>query len=78
MFDSSQLSIPDLFLVIEKLQLYIENLNDLMKTSTIENSDQILKKLSEEKNDTALNSPESKKAVDEFMSLFMKDSGIKE
>ena len=78
MFDSSQLSIPDLFLVIEKLQLYIENLNDLMKTSTIDKSDQILKKLAEEKNDEALNSPESKKAVEEFMSLFMKDSGIKE
>ena len=78
MFDSNQLSIPDLFLIIEKLQLYIENLNNLMKTTTIENSDQILKKLSEEKNDEAMNSPESKKAVEEFMSLFMRDSGIKE
>lgn len=78
MFDTNQLSIPDLFLIIEKLQLYIENLNGLMKTTTIENSDQILKKLSEEQNDEAMNSPESKKAVEEFMSLFMKDSGIKE
>lgn len=78
MFDTNQLSIPDLFLIIEKLQLYIENLNGLMKTTTIENSDQILKKISEEKNDDAMNSPESKKAVEEFMSLFMKDSGIKE
>ena len=78
MFDTNQLSIPDLFLIIEKLQLYIENLNGLMKTTTIENSDQILKKLSEEQNDEAMNSPESKKAVEEFMSLFMRDSGIKE
>ena len=78
MFDTNQLSIPDLFLIIEKLQLYIENLNSLMKTTTIENSDQILKKISEEKNDDAMNSPESKKAVEEFMSLFMRDSGIKE
>lgn len=78
MFDTNQLSIPDLFLIIEKLQLYIENLNGLMKTTTIENSDQILKKLAEEKNDDAMNSPESKKAVEEFMSLFMRDSGIKE
>ena len=78
MFDTNQLSIPDLFLIIEKLQLYIENLNGLMKTTTIENSDQILKKLAEEKNDNAMNSPESKKAVEEFMSLFMRDSGIKE
>jgi hypothetical protein len=78
MFDTNQLSIPDLFLIIEKLQLYIENLNGLMKTTTIENSDQILKKLAEEKNDDAMNSPESKKAVEEFMNLFMRDSGIKE
>lgn len=78
MFDTNQLSIPDLFLIIEKLQLYIENLNGLMKTTTIENSDQILKKLSEEQNDEAMNSPESKKAVEEFMNLFMRDSGIKE
>lgn len=78
MFDTNQLSIPDLFLIIEKLQLYIENLNGLMKTTTIENSDQILKKLAEEQNDEAMNSPESKKAVEEFMNLFMRDSGIKE
>lgn len=78
MFDTNQLSIPDLFLIIEKLQLYIENLNELMKTTTIENSDQILKKLSEEKNDNTMNSPESKKAIEEFMSLFMRDSGVKE
>ena len=48
------------------------------ENTAIENSDQILKKLAEEKNDDAMNSPESKKAVEEFMSLFMKDSGIKE
>ena len=35
MFDTNQLSIPDLFLIIEKLQLYIENLNGLMKTRII-------------------------------------------
>lgn len=78
MLDSNQLSIPDMFLITEKLMQYIEQLNDLYKDTTIDNSDQILRKLSEEKNDEALNSPESKKAVDEFMSLFMKDSGIKE
>ena len=78
MLDSNQLSIPDMFLITEKLMQYIDQLNDLYKTTTIENSDQILKKLSEEQNDEAMNSPESKKAVEEFMSLFMKDSGISE
>lgn len=78
MLDSNQLSIPDMFLITEKLMQYIDQLNELYKTTTIENSDQILKKLAEEKNDDAMNSPESKKAVEEFMSLFMRDSGIKE
>ena len=78
MLDSNQLSIPDMFLITEKLMQYIDQLNELYKTTTIENSDQILKKLAEEKNDDAMNSPESKKAVEEFMNLFMRDSGIKE
>ena len=78
MLDSNQLSIPDMFLIVEKLMQYIDQLNELRKTTTIENSDQILRKLAEEKNDDAMNSPESKKAVEEFMSLFMRDSGVKE
>lgn len=76
MFDQSQLSIPDLFLVIEKLEQYILNLNDILETSTIEDSDMILKKLSEEKNDSNLNSDESKKAVEDFMNLLKKENGI--
>ncbi len=76
MFDQNQLSIPDLFLVIEKLQSYITNLNDIIETSTIKDSDQILKKLSEEKGDAQLNSEESKAAVNNFLDLLKRDSGL--
>lgn len=78
MFDQNQLSIPDLFLVIEKLQTYITNLNDIIETSTIKDSDQLLKKLSEEKGDAQLNSEESKKAVNNFLNLLKRDSGLNE
>lgn len=74
MFDQSQLSIPDMFLVIEKLQEYIMNLNEIIKTSTIDDSDQILKKLAEEKDNSVMDNPESKQAIQDFMSLFKKES----
>jgi len=71
---SGQLSIPDLFLVIEKLQQYIMNLSEIIDTTTVKDSDQLLNKLAEEKQDSSLNSEESKKAVEEFMKLFNREN----
>lgn len=76
MFDSSQLSIPDLFLVIEKLQQYIVGLNEIIDSSTIKDSDQILKKLAEENKELKLDDPESQAAVDSFLALMKSKSGI--
>lgn len=73
---SGELSLPDLFLVIEKLQAYIDNLNQMMSDVTIPGSDQILKKLAEDNNNESINSPESKKAVEDFLKLFQKDRGL--
>lgn len=73
---SGELSLPDLFLVIEKLQMYIDNLNQMMSDITIPGSDQILKKLAEDNKNESINSEESKKAVDEFLALFKKDRGL--
>lgn len=73
---SGELSLPDMFLVIEKLNSYIISLNDYLPEVTIAGSDQILKKLAEENSNEEINSPESKKAVDDFMSLFRKDYGL--
>lgn len=75
-FSSNELSLPDLFLVVEKLQSYILNLQDIIDQTTIKDSDAVLQKMAEERNDSAINSPESKAAVDEFMKLFKKDQGI--
>ena len=74
MFDKSQLSIPDMFLIVEKLQQYIMNLNDIIETSTIKDSDSILKKMAEEKNDISLNTPESKEVINDFLKLFYKET----
>ena len=71
---SKDFSSADLFLVIEKLMQYIEQLNSLMETTTIENSDQILKKLAEQKNSTSFESEETKQAVSDFMAIFTRDS----
>lgn len=73
---SGELSLPDLFLVIEKLQLYIDNLNQMMSEISIPNSDQILKKLADENKNNELESEESKKTVEEFMALFKKENGL--
>ena len=79
MFDgSSGLSIPDLFLVVEKLIGYSTSINDLIKETSTPDSDAILQRLADEKNDSSINSPESKEAVENFMRLFKKDAGIEE
>lgn len=75
MFDSNSFTPADTFLIVEKLMLYVDQLQTIYNSTVIKDSDQILKKLSEEKEDVAL-SKESKKAVDEFLAMFKKDSGI--
>ena len=72
------LSLPDMFLVIEKLISYSASLEELVKETSTPDSDAILKKLADEKNDSTLNSPESKEAVESFMRLFKKDAGIED
>lgn len=76
MFDQNQLSLPDLFLVVEKLMSYIQSLDEIAKTTTVKDSDKQLERLAQEKNDANLKSEESKKAVDEFMKLFNREHGI--
>jgi hypothetical protein len=79
LLDTNQLSIPDLFLVVEKLQTYIMNLTDILDSSAIvKDSDKILKKLADEKGDDDLQSEEAKLAVDNFMALFKREKGITE
>ena len=79
MFDGNNgLSLPDMFLVIEKLVGYATSIDDLVKETSTRDSDAILQKLADEKNDSSINSPESKEAVENFMRLFKKDAGIED
>lgn len=76
MFDTNNLSIPDLFLVIEKIMDYINVLNNMKKEVEIKGSDLELRKLADENNNNVLDDPDSKKAVDDFMKLLRGESGI--
>ena len=75
---NSGLTLPDLFLVLEKLMGYINSIDEITKYISIDSSDAILQKLADEKNDSSINSPESKEAVENFMKLFKKDAGIED
>ena len=76
MFDQNSLSIPDLFLVCEKLMQYIEQLNSMKDEVVISGADLELKKIAEENKEVDFNSSENKEAIDSFMKLLYKESGI--
>ena len=78
MFDSNSFTPADTFLIVEKLMQYIDQLNVIYQTTAVKDSDQVLKKLAENKNNDVLASEESKEAVNNFLALFKKDSGIGE
>lgn len=69
----SELSLPDLFICIEKIMSYINELNNMRGDIEIAGSQLELKKLAEEQNDVSLDNPESKEAIDKFMKLFNSD-----
>lgn len=76
MFDQNSLSIPDLFLVCEKIMEYINQLNAIKDEVVIKGADLELKKISEEKKEVDLESKESKEVIDSFMKLLYKENGI--
>lgn len=69
----SELSLPDLFICIEKIMSYINELNSMRGDIEIAGSQLELKKLAEENSDISLDNPESKEAIDKFMKLFNSD-----
>lgn len=73
---SEQFSAADIFLMVEKLMQFIQNLDDILDQASIKDSDKLLKKLAEEKNDATLDSEESREAVNQFMELFKKEKNI--
>ena len=75
-FDSSQMSIQNTFIVIEKIMQYIDQLEGMRDSIVIKGSDLELKKISEETENSELQSEESKQVVANFMKLFQKEHGI--
>lgn len=67
---NSELSVSDLFIVIEKLLQYIDQLEAMKKDVIIPGADLELKKIAEEQGDTSIDSLENREAVEEFMRLF--------
>ena len=78
LLDPNQFTSSDSILLIEKIVQFVSDLSEMMDEVTIKDSDKLLKKLSEENNDSDMDSEESKNMVRNFMDLFKKDSGIKE
>lgn len=78
LLDPNQFTSADILLIVDKLISYINDLNSLMDDVTIKDSDKLLKKISEERGDSDMESEESKNMVRNFMDMFKKDSGIKE
>lgn len=73
---SNEFSAPDKVLLLEKIVAMAGELSDALEEMKVENSDAVLKKIAETKNDENLESPESKKIIEEFMSMFKKDKGL--
>lgn len=71
------ISTADIFIIVEKLISYIQELEEIKDSVTISGSDLELKKLADEKKDSTLGTKESRQAVDDFMKLLQKDNGIK-
>ena len=76
LLDQNSFSNADLFLVVEKLISFTAQIDDLVKEASIKDSDLVLKRLAEEREDDSLSSDESKKVVDDFMKMFRKENGI--
>ena len=78
LFDSSQFSATDSILIVEKLLQYIQDLNCMIKEVEIPDSDKILRKLADEKNDVNFNDPENKQVITDFLNMLKNDSIKKE
>lgn len=72
----SDMSVQDIFLVVDKLYGYIQQLEELKDEVTVVGSDIELRKLSDEAENIDFSDEESKKVVNDFLGLLRKDKGI--
>lgn len=78
LLNPNQFTSSDSILLVEKLISLSKDLSDMLDEVTVQDSDKLLKKISEEQGDSDMESEESKNMVRNFMDMFKKDSGIKE
>ena len=71
---SQEMSLQDVWICVDKIMSYVDQLNQMKDEIQIKGSDFELKKIAESNNEKLLDDPESKQVVDDFMKLFRKDA----
>jgi hypothetical protein len=78
LLDTNQFSAADSVILVEKLIQFIGEIEDMIKEIEIPDSDKILRKLADEKNDVSFNDPENKQVITDFLNMLKNDSIKKE
>lgn len=78
LFDTSQFSSADSIVIIQKLLEYINDIQNMVKEIEIPDSDKVLRKLADEKNDVNFNDPSNKQVITDFLNMLKNDSIKKE
>ena len=78
LLDTNQFSAADSVILVEKLIQFIGEIEDMIKEIEIPDSDKILRKLADEKNDVSFNDPENKQVINDFLNMLKNDSIKKE
>lgn len=76
LFNSGDLTTADMFLVVEKLISYIDQISQLQSEVAVKGADLELRQLGEDMQDDGIDTEENREAVENFMRLFNKESGI--
>lgn len=74
MLDTNQFSASDMVILIEKLISFSIQIEEMIKEIEIPDSDKILRKLADEKNDVNFNDPENKQVITDFLNMLKNDS----
>lgn len=74
MLDTNQFSASDMVILIEKLIGFSIQIEEMIKEVEIPDSDKILRKLADEKNDVNFNDPENKQVITDFLNMLKNDS----
>ena len=74
LLDTNQFSAADSVILVEKLIQFIGEIEDMIKEIEIPDSDKILRKLADEKNDVNFNDPENKQVITDFLNMLKNDS----